>query len=172
MAGASGPCVFIAHRKKDRDKAVEVGRIIKRADIDIYLDEDDKPLQVADAAKDHQKVVEYIEAGLSKSTHFLGVITDNTVGSWWVPFEFGMAKNAGLACAHLITKEVKELPSFIQVSRILCNNGLVVAWVESLRPFLKEATTGKLNQLLTKLAVWRLPFLPPNRPLSDLKFVD
>lgn len=165
------PCIFISHRKDDIEKARQVGKYLKELDLNIYLDENDKGLQSADAVGDHAKVVEYIDGALDACTHFLGIITPNTRGSWWVPYELGMARRAGRECAHLIESTVDELPSYIQVGRILPD---VVSLRKWLPGFEKSASRGSYDVLVEDLLrglVQPPQFIPQTRAVSDLKFI-
>src|SRR5436853_189907 len=85
-------CVFLSYRRVDREEAREVADTILRANIDIYFDEDDKCLSGADENSDPETVSDCIDAGLSRSTHLLGLITPKTQGSWWVPYEIGATR--------------------------------------------------------------------------------
>ncbi|HEY1122520.1 MAG TPA: toll/interleukin-1 receptor domain-containing protein [Haloferula sp.] len=118
---SAGPinCVFISYSRKDREDAIRVADMIRDLGIGVYFDQYDTALQLADEQDNHQKVVECIDNGITHSTALLGIITENTKESWWVPYEIGSANGHGISHAHLVTKEVKRLPSYIQASTIL-----------------------------------------------------
>jgi hypothetical protein len=86
-------CVFISHRLSDLDIAKAVGRYLtETVGVDIYLSDSDEELQEALRKGDHAKIVQYIEVGIASSTHLLGILSNRTRGSWWVPFEFGAGR--------------------------------------------------------------------------------
>src|SRR5262245_11471035 len=90
------PCIFISHIAVDKSAAVAIGSYItSRGDIDIYLDIHDADLQAAVSKNSAIAITRFIERGLAKSTHIICLVSQNTVGSWWVPYELGFAKNAG-----------------------------------------------------------------------------
>jgi hypothetical protein len=122
-------CVFISHSRKDKAQAREVAEFITDLGLDIYFDEKDRSLQLADEVKDHAKVVKCIQDGIEHSTHLLGVVTENTKESWWVPYEIGFASGKKNQCAHLIQAEVTQLPSYIQSSNVLADTTALESWL-------------------------------------------
>src|SRR5207302_2068827 len=108
------PGVFISHSRLDKEKARAVARALKASKVDYYFDQNDKELQLADEQNDDVKVVRCIENGIEVCSHLLGIITENTKNSWWVPYEIGRATGRERKCAHLIDKEVEKLPSYIK----------------------------------------------------------
>lgn len=125
----SALCVFISHSRKDKAEAREVAEFITDLGLDIYFDEKDLSLQLADEVKDHAKVVKCIQDGIEHSTHLLGVVTENTKESWWVPYEIGYATGKQNQCAHLIQADVTQLPSYIQVSKVLADMSALKSWL-------------------------------------------
>jgi hypothetical protein len=92
---ASSTCVFISHRLADLDVATAVGRYLTDiVGVDIYLSESDEHLQEALRKGDHEKIVQYIEVGIASSTHLLGILSNRTKGSWWVPFRIWSGETA------------------------------------------------------------------------------
>src|SRR2546421_12433050 len=99
-------CVFISHKKEDKQAAHDIAEALMGMGVDIYFDEKDRLLKQAADLDDEEKIVTCIEAGLDNCTHLLGVITENTKRSWWVPYEIGGAAGRHRTCAPLITEEV------------------------------------------------------------------
>lgn len=168
-ASISDACVFISHKKEDKDKAREVAEFLLRLSVDIYFDENDKILAAARDLNDAEQMVKCIEDGLNRCTHLLGVITQNTKGSWWVPYEIGGATGRHRECAHLITGEVTELPLYVSVAKILPD-------VESLENWVPSSGTTSANaqlRLLEKLAATLSPpkCIPRSRSLGTISFV-
>src|SRR5580692_6353605 len=90
------PCIFLSHISIDKLAALEIGNYISRqGDIDIYLDISDDELQDAVSAGNALGITQFIERGLSHSSHIMCLVSPSTVTSWWVPYELGFAKNAG-----------------------------------------------------------------------------
>ena len=93
LAKAGNPCIFLSHISVDKPSAIEIGNYItKLGDIDIYLDMNDEELQNAVSANDPAGLAQFIERGLSYSTHIMCLVSADTVRSWWVPYELGFAK--------------------------------------------------------------------------------
>ena len=109
------PCVFISYRLDDKDVAQSVARfLMDTAGSDVYFSDLDAALLMAIAhPRDNvdEEVVDAIDAGTAKSTHLLGVISNQTRGSWWVPYEFGACRMRKLEIALLLLDDVAELPS-------------------------------------------------------------
>jgi hypothetical protein len=123
------PGVFISHSRRDKKKARAVARALKASNVDYYFDENDEELQLADEKDDHLKVVRCIEHGIEVCSHLLGIITEDTKGSWWVHYEIGRATGRTRRCAHLIDEEVERLPSYIKAAEILTNRKELRNWL-------------------------------------------
>jgi hypothetical protein len=167
-------CVFISYSRRDKDGARIVAAMIKDLGIDIYFDENDKALQLADEMGNHEKVVECIENGIAHSTVLLGIITENTKDSWWVPYEIGSANGRGKLHAHLITKEVERLPSYIKASTILPSLKSLDEWLPN-HTRSKLGSTGILlermnRELRGNYKSASIDPVPMHRSIGDLNF--
>src|SRR5205814_897081 len=69
--------------------------------------------------EDPTGVTRFIEQGLTVSTHIMCLVSAATVGSWWVPYELGFAKNAGKHLSTLKLKGEITLPAYLQISEII-----------------------------------------------------
>lgn len=172
FASGGSPAVFISHSRYDKEKARELAHALMKAEVDIYFDEQDTDLQLADERNDHPKVVECIDAGLVACTHLLGIITENTKDSWWVPYEIGGARGRKRICAHLIDKEVKSLPSYIQAEMVLADKSELKTWLPT--RFVKSASNANpfevLLETISKAIITYPSFVSENRAKSDLTF--
>lgn len=118
--GEKKPCVFISHINIDKRAAEEIGTyIMKHGDIDIYLDIFDAALRHATFKEDPERITQLIENGLNECGHVLCLVSEDTVGSWWVPYEIGFGKKGKKDIAVLTMKDTKLLPAFLQISIIL-----------------------------------------------------
>jgi hypothetical protein len=167
-AGYPRSGVFISHSRLDKEKARAIARALKESKVDYYFDENDEELQIADEQNNHLKVVGCIENGIEICSHLLGVITENTKDSWWVPYEIGSANGRGRECAHLIDKEVNELPSYIKAAQLITNREELRKWL----PSGVTKTSGSIIELARRLAqVLDYPdFIPTDRSVNDLAF--
>jgi len=124
--------VFISHRKVDTEAAKAIGKYLTDViEVDIYLDEYDYQLLSAVASGEDDKIVGYIEQGISISTHMLGIISPSTKGSWWVPFEIGAARQRSIKFAHVLLNNVDDLPSYLRISKLIKDQQEFKAWLQS-----------------------------------------
>lgn len=98
------PCrVFISHRmaQPDEDYARRIAWIADQKGFGFWLDVLDPTLRhlnrsaIAPPVRD-LLVAAAIEIGLLNSTHVLAVMTANSAGSKWIPYEYGRAKSRRL----------------------------------------------------------------------------
>ena len=152
-------CVFISHKKEDQDIAIELGKYLtEQLDVDIYLDLFDPELREAVSVENDSKIVASIINGLKLSQVLLCIITDKTRLSWWVPYEIGMADNAGVKIASIKTKNIDDFPSFLKTKTALNNLTELTEFIlkngkygsafysDQHRDSLLQRKTGSLNQ--------------------------
>ena len=123
--------MFISHSRKDKPAARTLVGFIMDFGLDVHFDEFDEALQLADEVGDDGKVVSCIEDGILNSSLLLGLITENTKDSWWVPYEIGSATGHGKVHAHLVASSVTHLPSYIKASTILPSIADLGDWLPS-----------------------------------------
>jgi hypothetical protein len=160
--------VFISHSRLDKQKARAVARALEASKVDYYFDENDEELQLADEQHDDVKVVRCIENGIKVCSHLLGIITENTKTSWWVPYEIGSANGSGRGCAHLIDREVNRLPSYIRAARVPTSRVDLREWLAS---DVTKASSAIVELAQRLAAALDYPdFIPADRSLHDLTF--
>jgi hypothetical protein len=124
------PCVFISHKKEDKEACRQIAKYLSNAEIDYYLDENDKELQRAAEINNPHKITESIKKGIRNSTHMLAVISQKTYLSQWVPFEIGYGQSAiidndpnnnNLKLSVLTLEDISEqsLPDYLQIANII-----------------------------------------------------
>lgn len=77
--------VFISYRHTDRVKALDVYQQLEDNGILCYLD------VIDEESKTTTDITDVITKNIKRCTHLLAIISSNTSGSWWVPFEIGEA---------------------------------------------------------------------------------
>ncbi len=77
--------VFISYRHLDVNKALEIEKKLAENNIKCYLD------VIDEESRNTDDITSVITKNIEKSTHLLAIISPNTHGSWWVPFEIGEA---------------------------------------------------------------------------------
>lgn len=112
--------VFISHQKRDRDEAKKIADYLVSVGIEVYFDEFDKELQLADLNNNPKAVVAAIKKGIKSSTHMLCIVSPNTLTSKWVPFEIGYGYDL-TDLATLTLKGIKnsDLPDYIKTKPII-----------------------------------------------------
>lgn len=115
------PVVFLSHKSEDKDFVEAIGNYFLNAGIDIYLDKNDYKLQSAVQKEDSKKITECIHAGIAKSDYILCFVSRNTVESWWVPYEIGYGKKAGIEIASLVRKDIEDIPDYLKIEKVIEN---------------------------------------------------
>ncbi|MBB4804183.1 histidyl-tRNA synthetase [Flavobacterium nitrogenifigens] len=149
------PCVFLSHKREDKQACVIIASYLKDAGIDYYLDVEDDALQSASSSGDAIKITESIKAGIKASTHMMVVVSDKTYKSLWVPFEVGYGhasildqeklkfKIDRIKLSVLTLKDVAEktLPDYLQV-------GYIIKGTKSLNDYIAKITSKTESSLI------------------------
>lgn len=90
--------VFISYRHTDRNTATAIARKLSINNIEYYLD------VVDEESRNTDDITEVITKNIKQSTHLIAVISINTPGSWWVPFEIGQATIANRRICSYATR--------------------------------------------------------------------
>lgn len=96
--------VFVSHRSMDLDHGLAIARFVADRGVEYWIDECDATLGWVNAGgaahlPDRARVLLVacaIETGLLNSTHLVAVMTPNTTGGWWVPYEYGRVKESAM----------------------------------------------------------------------------
>lgn len=114
------PCIFLSHISVDKQSVEGIADyIMEKADIDVYLDIHDDELQRAVNSGNSLEITALIERGITKSTHAMCLISEETIKSWWVPYELGYAKKSGKQISSLKLKGSVELPDFLKIGELI-----------------------------------------------------
>jgi TIR domain-containing protein len=134
-------CVFLCHHKSDVEDCKKIADYLKRADVDVYLDEYDHDLKHQVQTNNPAGVVRCIKKGINNSTHMLCVLSPRTIDSKWVPWEIGYAYDK-ITIGALTLKGIPEatLPDYIKTVPI-------VRGTKSLNDYLSKIT-GKSESLM------------------------
>jgi hypothetical protein len=84
-------------------------RLKTRHGITCYIDDIDSRLK----AVTPQQLTKMLVDMVNKCTNLLAVVTKNTEGSWWVPYEIGVAKQAPRVISSMTNLSDKELPGYL-----------------------------------------------------------
>ena len=83
---AEKPDVFVSHKSDDTDTAEKVAKTIAKCGLTAYLDNWDP-----DVDGDGPELVNYIQSVIGCCDSLIAVVSHNTIRSWWVPLEIGIA---------------------------------------------------------------------------------
>lgn len=103
--------VFISHSTRDDALARSVHSQLQAKGITCYIDDLDR---AAATLRGTPAVTDLILSRLDGCSHLLAVVTSNTTGSWWVPFEVGVARRAPRAISTFTNRTLQELPEFLR----------------------------------------------------------
>jgi len=138
------PRVLISHRHIDEHLARRIAWVANQEQVEYWLDVLDlpapplKPLNhgLVVPANFNQAILlaALIEMALINCTHVLAVMTPDTAGSQWVPYEYGRIKDdppAHLAAScwrhpHL---PVSDLPEYIRLAPVLDSELMIRQWL-------------------------------------------
>lgn len=133
------PRVFISHRFPDKATARALARYFEFLELHYYLDEEDDVLQrvVDEGHSNDRGLVESIDAGIAHATHLIAVLSDRTMGSWWVPYEIGCARARGCNIVHLLLPSIRPemVPGYLRIYAQLWSPDDVFEWVKMLVSF-------------------------------------
>ena len=104
--------VFISHRKADAQSALKVYAYLKSENIKSYVDELDDALQSAN------NITQVIMSRIKECTHMIAIMSVNTKGSWWVPFEIGVASEANRRISSYKTDTI-TVPEYLEIWPIM-----------------------------------------------------
>lgn len=161
-------CVFISHRLADIEVAKAVANyLLNTVGVNVYFSENDTELQQAVATKNDAKIVEYIDKGIELSSHLIGIISNRTRGSWWVPYEIGAGRQKNVKISQLLLDEVEELPSYLKIAEKLLPN------IDSLRNWVNSDIKGERLWERKSYTQSELPAIPrvTRYNVKNLRFV-
>jgi len=143
------PCIFLSHKREDKEACLEIGKYFENAGIDYYLDIFDQELQNASEQNDPIRITTHIKNGIYLSTHMIVVISEKTIESRWVPFEIGYGhasivdKNLDpaesksiLNLAYLTLKEINDcpIPDYLQIATPIRGIKSLNEYLEKIKP--------------------------------------
>lgn len=100
--------VFISHRTADDELAQQVhDRLTGLHQIKCYVDNIDLETQ------NTKEITALLVRRLKECTNLLALVTENTRGSWWVPFEVGVAREAPRMITTYTNLTQGQLPEYL-----------------------------------------------------------
>ena len=140
------PCVFVSHRQADVAPATRIAYLACLEGFDYWLDILDPMLSGMpgvgwggpSAQQSSVAVAAIIEMALLNSTHVIAVMTANTQGSQWVPYEYGRVKDPlpvtpQAACWVDGAIAGSQLPEYLYLGAITRTESEIRNWLQTER---------------------------------------
>ena len=102
------PDVFVTYKSDDKDIAHEVAKTIAKSGFTAYLD-----ILDPNVCGDGPDLVDYINFVIGRCNSLIAVVSRNTVSSWWVPLEIGIAITKGLYLGTFSSDTKQHFPSYL-----------------------------------------------------------
>ncbi|RGH56088.1 TIR domain-containing protein [Ruminococcus sp. AM36-18] len=145
--------VFISHKDIDYGIAIQVQNILKKNQVEAYLDVLDNSITGTG-----EKLTKHIKGKLNECSDILVVMSENTKSSWWVPFEIGMAAQKDLPTVSYLQSGIM-LPDYLSYwPRLKCNAD-IVKYI--------QARNKVKNQMLNEIYQRRTIFSNVSNGLSE-----
>jgi len=106
--------VFISHKSIDKPEALNIANYLLARGVQSYVDILDPQLQTTD------DITSMIVKRVRQCTHLMAITSANTISSWWVPFEIGVATDQDRRISTY-TLEATNLPDYLKKWPILKN---------------------------------------------------
>ena len=154
---STNKCVFISHKKEDRDAAKKVADYITESGIDVYFDEYDTTIN----RNDPRSVVAAIKRGMQLSTHMVIIFTNKTLSSTWVPWEIGYGDATKTDICILKMSDIKksQLPEYMQIVKVLLD-------IYDLNVFLAKVQNTTIENLINEGGI--IPYDSQYNKLRDI----
>jgi hypothetical protein len=131
--------IFVSHRMADAHVAREIAEYFEFLGLYYYFDENDEVLKelVACGHANEVALVESIDRGLAHSSHLLAILSGRTMGSWWVPYEIGVARASKIPIAHLLLPSIKPamVPEYLRLYPRLWTPEDLFGWLRGFVPW-------------------------------------
>lgn len=128
--------VFISHRTVDDRIALTVYDRLRMHGITCYIDNVD----ALASRLTEREITSYIVQKLNDCTNLMAIVTPNTKGSWWVPFEIGVARQAPRIITSYYQGTQTELPEYLKEWPVLFYEHHIDAFAQLYK---SQMATGK-----------------------------
>jgi len=130
--------VFLSHRNADKPLANAVAQLFDDLGVHYWYDRDDEDTARAAALglMGDQELVFAIDRGVRHATRMLGLLSNETRGSWWVPYEIGAARALGRQACHVVLDSLRAeslLPEYVRITANFWSVDELVRWAVMLR---------------------------------------
>lgn len=148
--------IFISHRLKDQKAASLIKDYLAVYNVDSFVS------LYAPKRDDQFDVVKWIVNKLNECSHVIALISENTQGSMWVPFELGMAYKANKGIGTFLLNKI-EIPEYLEAFPIMNSTDDLDSFIElyfndrslseSLHKSIRNASAGGAEKFIENLKV-------------------
>lgn len=164
--------VFISHRGLDKAIAAAIASLLEALHVHYWFDQDDEDTQRAAALgmRGDQALIHAIDRGIRHSTRIVGILSINTRLSWWVPYEIGSARAAGIPASFLILSSlhISSLPEFIRLCALYRSLDEMLRWATFLSGGHMQTLVSDIPELPSRRLHSYVPVLPPDPTLPEM----
>lgn len=165
--------VFISHRLMDKPLARAVAAVLQAEGLHYWFDENDADARrAADLGMaGDQVLVHSIERGIKHCSQMLGLLSAQTRGSWWVPYEIGFSSSQGAVPSYLVLESIRkmdELPGYARLAANYWSVDELVRWAVSLKHGHIQAAAALLDETSLAALEQFVPLRPPEPVVSEL----
>jgi hypothetical protein len=137
------PRVFVSHRKDDSAEAFRLAKLVQQCGYNYWLDILNPALLAIPSMglPEQAKAVamaSVIEMGLLNCTHVLALITANTKGTMWIPYEYGRVKEpppVTLQAACWVRSDYTDsLPEYLCLGTVFYTDDDIRGWLSTVLP--------------------------------------
>ena len=150
-----------------------VAAVLQAVGLHYWFDEDDVDAQrAAELGKAGDQALVYsIERGIRHCTQMLGLLSAETRGSWWVPYEIGFSSSHGSRTSYLVLESIRTMEGLPEYARLVANYWSIdelVRWAISLARGHMQAPAAPLDVALVASLRQFLPQQPPEPVIPQI----
>ncbi|HKO56236.1 MAG TPA: toll/interleukin-1 receptor domain-containing protein [Thermoanaerobaculia bacterium] len=130
----SGPRLFVSHRQADGPFALRIAYLASLGGFEYWVDLLDPMLQAGSpCASQPLFAAAVIEMALANCTHIIAVMTPQTRGSLWVPYEYGRILEAAASprpAGSWLHVQFVGLPEYLLFGEMTKTEADITAWLQ------------------------------------------
>ena len=116
--------VFLSYRHSDKATAWELAHYLEQRGRRVFIDVHDHTLAPGQGDLD-----DALMTAIDNSNTMIIVVSDETQGSWWVPWEVGVSTPSGKPKALYKPRAYRTLPDYLAKLKRLWNSAEADSWV-------------------------------------------
>ena len=125
--------IFVSHQRQDVETARQLAILLSRNGHPCYVDDLDPQVD-----GDSPGLEGYLRQMIGNGQALLAVVSRNTVASWWVPMEIGVALDREKHIGTYLVNRI-ELPSYLWLWPVMDSFGEAATWANHAKRSQPEA---------------------------------